>query len=256
MAILATVFVRVAAAAMLLYGLACVALFIFQRSLIYYPQPRSMPGASTLMTLPVGSETVHVSTRPRSSSTALIYFGGNAEDVSLDIPDLADTFPDRAIYALHYPGYGGSTGKPSQQAIFADALALFDHAYTEHPNIILVGRSLGSGVAVWVASQRPTARLILVTPFDSFVDSAAKQFPIIPVRWLLHDKYESWRYAPQVKAPTRIIVAAEDELVPRSSSDRLSTRFSQGLVSYIVVPKAGHNTIQDNPNYWRLLNSE
>jgi len=62
------------------------------------------------MTLPVGTATVHVSTRPHVGPAALIYFGGNAEDVSQDIPDLADVFPDRAIYALHYPGYGGSDG--------------------------------------------------------------------------------------------------------------------------------------------------
>jgi pimeloyl-ACP methyl ester carboxylesterase len=128
--------------------------------------------------------------------------------------------------------------------------------YAEHPKIVVIGRSLGSGVAVWVASQRPVARLVLVTPFDSLADAAAAQYPFVPVRWLLRDKFESWRYAPQVTAPTRIIVAEDDELVPRSSSDRLRTRFKEGIVSYVVVPGVGHNTIQDGPGYWDLLKGE
>jgi hypothetical protein len=133
---------------------------------------------------------------------------------------------------------------------------LFDRVHAEHQNVVVVGRSLGSGVAVWIASQRPIARIILVTPFDSLADVASEQYRFVPVRWLLRDKFESWRYAPTVKAQTRIIVAESDELVPRFSSDRLRSRFQEGLVSYIVVPKVGHNTIQDSPGYWALLNGD
>lgn len=250
------VFLIIVAAAAVLYVGLCGALFAFQRSLIYYPQPRWNSEASTLMALPVGTTTVQVSTHPHAGPNALIYFGGNGEDVSQDAPDLVDAFPTRAIYLLHYPGYGGSSGSPSEQAIFADSLALFDRVHADHPDIVVVGRSLGSGVAVWLASQRPVVRLVLVTPFDSLADAAAPQYPFVPVRWLLRDKFESWRYAPQVTAPTRIIVAADDHLVPRSSSDRLRTRFREGVVSYVVVPDAGHNTIQDSPGYWNLLSSQ
>jgi pimeloyl-ACP methyl ester carboxylesterase len=242
--------------AVILFAVVCGTLFAFQRSLIYYPQPRFNPEGSILMTLPVGTATVHVSTRPHVGPAALIYFGGNAEDVSQDIPDLADAFPNRAIYALHYPGYGGSSGSPSQKAIFVASLALFDRVHAEHQNVVVVGRSLGSGVAVWIASQRPIARIILVTPFDSLADVASEQYRFLPVRWLLRDKFESWRYAPTVKAQTRIIVAENDELVPRFSSDRLRSRFQEGLVSYIVLPKVGHNRIQDSPGYWDLLNGD
>jgi pimeloyl-ACP methyl ester carboxylesterase len=256
MRLAARVFIIMVVSAIILFVVACGVLFAFQRSLIYYPQPRSNPEGSILMTLPVATATAHVSTHPHAGPAAVIYFGGNAEDVSLDVPDLVDTFPDRAIYALHYPGYGGSSGSPSQQAIFAAALALFDQVHAEHSNIVVIGRSLGTGVAVWIASQRSLARLVLVTPFDSLADVAAAQYPLLPVRWLLRDRFDSWRYAPQVTAPTRIIVAADDELVPRSSSDRLRARFRNGIVTYVVVPKAGHNTIQDTPGYWALLSNE
>src|ERR1700761_1717626 len=107
----------IAVTAIIAYVLICAALFVFQRSLIYYPQPRSNSRGSTLITLPVGAAMVHVSMHPHAGTAALLYFGGNAEDVSQDVPSLVDAFPDRAIYALHYPGYGGSSGSPSEQAI-------------------------------------------------------------------------------------------------------------------------------------------
>lgn len=231
------------------------ALFVFQRSLIYFPQPRSNQ-QTTLMTLQVGTGTVLVSTRPGTGSSALIYFGGNAEDVSRNMPDFSAAFPNHAIYLLHYPGYGGSSGSPSEQTILAAALALFDRVHAEHNNIVVVGRSLGSGVAVHVASLRPVERLVLVTPYDSLADVAAHNYPYLPVRWLLRDKFESWRYAPQVTAPIRMIVAEQDEIIPRASSDRLRTRFKNGIVSYVVVAGVGHNTISDSADYLPLLKSE
>jgi uncharacterized protein len=238
--------------AILYIGL-CGLLYAFQRSLIYYPQQRSNQNGITLMTVQVGSGTVLVSTRPNAGAGALIYFGGNAEDVSLDMPKLSTAFPNDAIYLLHYPGYGGSAGHPSEQAIFAAALALFDQVYAEHKNIVVIGRSLGSGVAVRLASVRPVERLVLVTPYDSLADAAAHSFPYFPVRWLMRDKFESWRYAPQVTAPTRIIVAEQDEVIPRASTDRLRTRFKDGIASEIVVPGVGHNTISRGADYLTLL---
>ena len=241
--------------AILFAGL-CGVLFVFQRSLIYFPQPRSYQQGMTLTTLEVGTGTVLVSTRPNSGSDALIYFGGNAEDVSRNMPDFSQAFPNYAIYLLHYPGYGGSSGSPSEQAIIADALALFDHVYANHKNIVVVGRSLGSGVAVRLASLRPVERLVLVTPYDSLGDVAAHNYPFLPARWLLRDKFESWKYASQVTAPTRIVVAEQDDVIPRTSTDRLRTRFKNGIVSYAVVPGVGHNTISDSAEYLSLLKNE
>jgi hypothetical protein len=130
----------------------CLMLFLFQRSMIYYPQPRSNSDGITLEKLDMEGTRVLVSTRPRAGDQAVIYFGGNAEDVSLDMPDFVTTFPNAAIYLLHYPGYGGSSGKPSEPALTAAGFALFDRVRTEHPNVIVIGRSLGTGVAVQVAS--------------------------------------------------------------------------------------------------------
>ncbi len=239
-----------------LYACGCIAVFVFQRSLIYYPRPSPNQYGATVMSLRVGSEMVEVSTRPTSGPEALLYFGGNGEDVSMAMPGLSGAFPNRAIYLMHYPGYGGSTGSPSEQAILGDALALFDRVHAQHPNILVIGRSLGSGVAVHLASVRPVSRLVLVTPFYSLEDVAAHVYPYIPVRWLLRDKFESWRYAPNVTAPTRIILAGDDEVIPRASTDRLLLHFNRGIVSYVVIPGVGHNSISDSPDYLPLLVEE
>ena len=122
----------------------------------------------------------------------------------------------------------GSAGTPSEAAIVADALALFDEARREHRDVVVVGRSLGSGVAVRVASLRPVARVVLVTPYDSIQEIAAARFAFFPVRWLLRDKFESWKYAPAVTAPTLLIAAEHDEVIPRASTELLLTRFKTG----------------------------
>ena len=238
-----------------LYIAVCVALMAFQRSLIYFPQPMLSRTGATILTMKTATGPVLVSTRPRLGPDALIYFGGNAEDVTLNLPSFSAAFPNHAIYLLHYRGYGGSSGSPSEAAFIADALHLFDQVYSQHQNIVVVGRSIGTGVAVHVASMRSAARLVLVTPFDSLGDVAAWHYPYLPVRWLLRDKFDSGKYAPQVTAPTRIIAAADDEVVPRASTELLRTRFRNELVSYVVVPACGHNTISDTPTYLSLLTS-
>jgi pimeloyl-ACP methyl ester carboxylesterase len=169
------------------------------------------------------------------------------------MPAFSAGFPDSAIYLLHYRGYGGSSGKPSEEALFNDALTLFDEVHAQHPDVDVVGRSLGSGVAVYLASQRPIARLVLVTPYDSLQELGVRQFPYLPVRWLLRDKFESWRFAPRVTAPTLLIAADHDEIIPRESTELLRSRFKPGVASLVVLPGTDHNTISSNPEYIPLL---
>lgn len=235
-----------------LYLALCAALFVFQRALIYYPQPRG-DSSAPLLSLAVDDVQVQVSTRPRTGPKALIYFGGNAEDVSRSLPAFAAAFPDDALYFLHYRGYGGSGGAPSEEAIARDAMALFDKVYADHPQITLVGRSLGSGVAVRLASVRPVAKLLLVTPYNSLEELAARQFRWFPVQWLLTDKFESWRYAEHISVPTRLIAAEDDEVIPASSTRRLFSHFQEGVATLQVIAGTGHNSISDSPEYLRLL---
>lgn len=235
--------------AMGIYAAACLALFFMQRSLIYFPPAVAAYAAPQTSTLEVAGASVKVSERPLAGERALIYLGGNAEDVTASLPLLDRAFPERALYLLHYRGYTGSTGKPSEEALVGDALALFDRVARQHKDIVVIGRSLGSGVAVQLASRRPVSRLVLVTPFDSLAGLAARQFPYFPVGWLLRDRYASSQHAPRVTAPTLLLAAGQDEIIPADSARRLLSHFPTGVAHMRVIDGAGHNSISDSADY-------
>lgn len=235
----------------------CGALFLGQRSLLYFPQPRSPAAGGELVALPLADgppgSRVLVTVRRRPGPKALLYFGGNSEDVAGQLPLLEAAFPEHALYLLHYRGYGGSSGQPSEQGLFADALALYDRVRADHASIEVLGRSLGSGVAVHLAARRPVDRLVLVTPFDSIEAVAARQSPLVPVGLLLRDKYRSWQEAPRVGAPTLLIAAAQDEVIPRANTNALLASFRPGVASLVVLPVRGHNAVEESPGYIPLL---
>ncbi|MGE8153109.1 alpha/beta hydrolase [Pseudomonas vancouverensis] len=236
-----------------LYLALCLALLVFQRALIYYPQARHIDSPGSLLTLTVADAQLNITVRPHEGPNALIYFGGNAEDVSRNLPSFSQAFPDYALYLMHYRGYGGSSGSPSEEAIAGDALALFDQVRATHTHVAVVGRSLGSGVAVRLASQRAVARLVLITPYNSLEELAVRQFPVFPVTWLLKDKFESWRYAPLITVPTQLIAAERDGVIPAASTERLFARFTKGVASLKVIPGVGHNSISETPEYLETL---
>jgi pimeloyl-ACP methyl ester carboxylesterase len=243
----------IALAAVLVYVALCAALFAWQRSLIYFPQPRALGASEAAASFEVDGVALQLTVRPHAGPGAVLYFGGNGEDVSASLPSLLAAWPGRELVLLHYRGYGGSGGRPSEAALVGDARALFDRVHALHPDVVVVGRSLGSGVAVRLASERPVARLVLVTPYDSLQALAQAQFRLFPVRWLLLDKFESWHYAPRVRAPTLILAAGHDEVIPRASTELLATRFAPGVARTVVIRGALHNTISDDPAYERAL---
>lgn len=240
-------------AALLIYLLICAGLYLFQRSLLYFPQPSRYQDAAHTLMLPVTGAMLQVTTEARAGAGAVLYFGGNAEDVSLNLTTFAQAFPDRAVYLMHYRGYGQSSGEPSEAALQQDALVLFDQVAQQHQDIAVIGRSLGSGVAIWLASQRPVSRLVLVTPYDSIEAVAAGQYPYVPVSWLLRDKYLSWRYAPAITAPTLLLVASDDRLIPPSHSQRLLQAFHPGVARLEELAGVNHTSISASPRYLPLL---
>lgn len=231
----------------------CLLLFATQRAYIYFPPPPSPADPTSVLMLDAGGVRIHVSVHAQQASDAVLYLGGNAEDVDASLPDLAAAFPGRALYLMHYRGYGYSGGKPSERALVADTLLLFDRMCGSHHNITVVGRSLGSGIAIQVAAQRPLERLVLVTPYSSVAEIAALHFPYVPVAWLLRDTYDSWQYAPSVNSPTTLIRAEQDEVIPRASTEKLAAYFKPGVAVLKVVPGAGHNTIGLHGQYVALL---
>ena len=231
----------------------CILLYTMQRSFQYFPTPRRLGPTEMAGTVRSGDTLLQLTVRPHAGPGAVLYFGGNGEDVSSSVAPLMAAFPQREIVMLHYRGYGGSAGTPNEADITADAAGLFDKVHAEHPDVIVVGRSLGTGVAARLASTRPVARLVLVTPYDSLLGIAQRGFPIFPVRWILVDKYESWRYVPAIKAPVLILRAEHDETIPAASTEQLAARFPAGQVQLVVVPGASHNTIIDDPLYVKAL---
>ena len=230
----------------------CATLFFYQRKLLYAPQPRADESAPTLALATDAGSTL-VSTREIKGDKALLYFGGNAEDASSYMREFSASHPNHAIYLMHYRGFGGSSGTPSEVGLFKDALALFDAAYAQHKEVVVIGVSLGSGIAAYLARHRPVARLILATPYDSILNIGAGKFPWAPVRWLLHDKYESWRYAPQISAPTLLIAAANDNLIPLKHTQALHGAFAKGVATLKIIANEDHNSIGGNAEYLALI---
>jgi len=231
----------------------CAWLYVRQRSLLYFPQPRAVTAAVSTMHLSVEGARLVVTVRPHAGPKAIVYFGGNAEDVSQNLSNFDAWFPDHALYLLHYRGFGGSSGSPTEAALHADAAALFEAVRAEHAEVVVIGRSLGSGVAVRLASARPVARLVLVTPYDSIEAVAAAQYPFAPVSWLLRDKFLSWQYAPRVTARTQVIAAERDAVIPFDHSARLFASFAPGVASMTVIPGADHNDLDLHDAYRQAL---
>jgi hypothetical protein len=236
------------AAMLLLYLAACFLLWKDQRSYLYFPVQHRQAEVPVLE-LQRDRVRVLVSTRELPGPQAVLYLGGNAEDVSRSVPQLAGEFPQAAIYALHYRGYGGSGGSPTEAALLGDTLSLFDRIHRDHAQVRVIGRSLGSGLAVHLASLRPVQALVLVTPYHSIAGIAARQFPYFPTDWLLEDRYDSWKYAQLVKAPTLLILAEHDQVIPRASSLQLLDAFAPGVAQAVMIPGVGHNDINQSADY-------
>ncbi len=222
------------------YGLLCLLMAGAQRAFIYHPRPAADP--SDPLVLRVAGARVRVAQRPLSGAKALIYFGGNAEDVSLTRAQLAALLPDTALYLLHYRGYGGSEGTPSEAAIRADARALHAHVAARHSAITVVGRSLGTGPAVHLAATGPVRRLVLLVPFDSLLAVARHTMPWLPIDLLLKDRWDAAAEAPQVRAPTTIVAAGRDVVVPPRHAEALHRAFAPGVATFTLVPELDHNT--------------
>ncbi len=223
--------------------------YVTQRAQIYFPVPAIHHTGARTIWVESDGERIKVWHVARDRPQALIYFGGNAEDVAGNIEIFAAAFPEHSLFLVNYRGYGGSTGRPTEAGLRADALAIFDQVREAHPDIAVVGRSLGSGVAVALASQRPVERLALVTAYDSLINVAREYFGWLPVGLLLKDRYESAGLAPRIRAPVLIVIAAEDEIISRPRSEALAAAFAPGQVRIEVVPGAGHNTLDLSPRY-------
>src|SRR5258708_3408248 len=170
--------------ALALYAVMCCVLYVMQDRLLYFPTPEARPVGATALLIHSGELILKVWQLHGDLPDALIYFGGNAEDVAAKIPEFAAAFPDRAIYLVHYRGYGGNAGTPSEKLLVADAQAIYDDIKRRHERTAVMGRSLGSGVATAAAGPRPVEKLIFVTTSDSIINIAAHHSVWLSLRFL------------------------------------------------------------------------
>ena len=177
---------------------------------------------------------------------AVVYFGGRSEEVSWVVRDAGKLFPDMTVLAVNYRGYGDSHGDPTELHFIEDGCMLFDwlaaHHHVDARRIAVVGRSLGSGVAVQVAKARPVHSVVLITPYDSILALAKRKFRVMPIEYMLRHRFESIKFAPALKAPTYVLRAASDDIVPHSHTDQLVAKLAQ-LCGDDTVPGANHLNI-------------
>lgn len=229
-----------------------VALMYFaQRSMLYFPDTRrhvpaaiGLPQAEEVTLQTSDGERIIVWHVPaRDDQPVVLYFQGNGGGLNLR----ADRFRRLTaggigLLALNYRGYGGSSGSSTETGLIEDALATYEFAAARYPpaRIALWGESLGTGVAVALAAQRPVARIVLESPFSSIADVAASVYWFVPVRLLIKDPFRSDLRIGKVTAPVLVLHGERDAVVP--------IRFGERLYAMIRAPKrfvrlaeAGHN---------------
>lgn len=233
-----------------------------QDGLIFHPRPLAIEPRMPAGTVPIevvadDGARLRGWLRPAASgpAPAVLYFGGNAEEVSGTLADPRWP-PDRTIVAVNYRGYGGSEGRPSERALVADALRIHDAMLTrpevDARCVFAFGRSLGSGVAVSLAAARPVCGVVLVSPFDSLVALGRHHFRWLPVSLLLRHRFELLGVASRLAIPLLAIVAQHDSIIPHERSRALYDAWA-GPKTWVEIPGTDHNTLGASELFWRRI---
>lgn len=237
----------------------CIFLYFYQEQLIFFPRKLSTDFNFSFETtyeeirIPVeGDETLSGLWFKQDSSKGLVfYLHGNAG--ALDgWGNLAPIYLQFGydIFLLDYRGYGKSTGNIYSEAqFFKDVQEAYNWAKTNYSeeNITVVGYSVGTGSAAYLAAHNPIQQLILQAPYYSLIDMMQHHYSIIPT-FLLKYRFETYQYLPQVNAPITIFHGNQDAVIPYNSSTRL-IELLKPSDRLIPLPNAGHNGMNNNPKY-------
>ena len=233
--------------------------WLAQDQLIFFPQP-------IVSTAHIGTEIAPLEiassdgtrlrgwmrTATATPAPVVLYFGGNAEEVSWTLTERRWPF-GWTIVAMNYRGYGKSEGSPGEKALVADALAVYDavavRSDVDATHIVAMGRSLGSGVAVKLAAARPLAGVILASPYDSLVALGRTHYPWLPVSWLLKHRFDVDGDARRMRVPMLAVVASSDVIIPRTRSQALYDAWT-GPKTWLDVPGTDHNTLSVPDTFW------
>ena len=244
-----------------IYLLIGLSLYLFQDYFLFFPQKLNSNSYSVIkykdyaIEINVDDIILHGWLISSGCNKLIIYYGGNGDEVSTMIPDM-QTLDGYSVLLMNYRGYGLNQGRPSEKALFRDALAIYDSITKQlnisGDNVILMGRSLGSGVAVYVAANREVSKLVLVTPFDSIRNLAKHYFPIFPMSLILKHPFNSIDYTRNITTPSLIIMGSKDRTIPNKYSLNLAKHW-QGECRKVLIEGADHNDIVTFPEYWQSV---
>jgi pimeloyl-ACP methyl ester carboxylesterase len=212
-----------------------------QSSLIFPAPPRGRQPAYPDQLVQLGDATFLYF----HGSKVVVYFHGNGEDLADSIPmvSLLRTL-GVGVLAVEYPGYGIAAGTPSEQGAYAAAERALRWLRTERgvdsDRVVLLGQSLGTGVAAEMARRGFGARVVLISPFTSVGDMARRMIPFFPARFVRH-RFDTAAKAPAIAIPVLIIHGTEDEVVPFAMGERLATVFPQAR--FVPVQGGRHNDL-------------
>ena len=184
-------------------------------------------------------------------SPLVIYFGGNAALAS-SMLKYSDYFEDRSLLSVNYRGYGMSQGKPSEKNLFADSLLIYDQFSNrddvDKENIVIMGYSLGSGVATYVAQNRSPRAVILAAPFDSITNVVQAKLSFMPVKPFVKHPFDSLSRASSISSPLLVLMGSEDTLIPNKHSMNLAKNWG-GTCKIKIIENKGHNDMTRDQAY-------
>jgi uncharacterized protein len=187
----------------------------------------------------------------------VLYFHGNRRNISrYEKFALNFTSNGYEVWMIDYPGYGKSTGPLTEQRLydFAEQFYKLARMKFSKDSIIIYGKSLGSGIAAWLASRKGCKQLILETPYYSITSLCSRYFPLYPIERLIHYKIPSYEYLKQVIAPVSIFHGTADWVITYSNAQRLIPSLKK-TDEFITIPGGSHNDLNDFPLFHYKLDS-
>jgi fermentation-respiration switch protein FrsA (DUF1100 family) len=227
-------------------------LFALQRKLIYLPD-RSTPeraefGAHDMEE--VSYETADglvlrawYKAPARDDRPVIVYFHGNAGHIGYRVGKVRPYLDaGYGVFLAGYRGYGGNTGEPSEAGLYADARAALDYLAAADDPAVFYGESLGTAVAVQMATERAVRAIVLESPFSSAVDIARQRFPVYPVGLMTRDRYDSAAKVGATTAPILVVHGKRDAIIPPRFGRRLIAAAPAGT-TVRIIDAAGHNDL-------------